>query len=213
MMAARGAGIVGIVLAAGQGRRFDPAGARNKLLQALPAAVGAAPSDTVVEASARKLLAALPRVVAVVRPGAPDVADRLRSLGCDVTVCEGADSGMAASLVHGLGHARDAQGWLVALGDMPHVQPSTIAALLDALAQGADIAAPSHGGRRGNPVGFGRRHLPLLLALDGDQGARIILKNHPVNDVAVDDIGILHDIDTPDDLRAVRSEGDAKGRQ
>jgi molybdenum cofactor cytidylyltransferase len=55
-------------------------------------------------------------------------------------------------------------------------------------------------GKRGNPVGFDRRHLPQLLALEGDQGARGILKQYPVQEVDVDDAGILQDIDTPQDL-------------
>jgi molybdenum cofactor cytidylyltransferase len=191
------AGIVGILLAAGRGRRFDPAGERNKLLQPLQ------DGDVVVSASARHLLAALPDTVAVVRDDA--VGAVLAATGCRVTVCPDADSGMAASLVHGLRCTEDASGWVVALGDMPRVQPSTIAALARAVEEGADIAVPvhgdGHGKRRGNPVAFGRRHLPQLLALAGDRGARGIVKDNIVNEVAVDDPGILLDIDTPPDLQ------------
>jgi molybdenum cofactor cytidylyltransferase len=183
------------LLAAGRGRRFDPSGAQNKLLQPL------AGGDPVVVASARNLLAVLPKVIAVVPPADGGVAQALRALGCDVTVCADADTGMAASLVQAIRHSLpDAQAWLIALGDMPHVQPSTIAALCDALAAGAAIAAPVRHGKRGNPVAFGRDYLPALLALEGDQGARGILRASPVSEVAVDDPGIFHDIDTPSDL-------------
>jgi molybdenum cofactor cytidylyltransferase len=186
---------VGILLAAGRGRRFDPAGTRNKLLQQLPG------GELVVTASARNLLAALPRVVAVVPPDDGGVGDTLRALGCEVTVCPDADTGMAASLVHAIRHSLpQAQGWLVALGDMPYVEPATIRALRDALAAGAGIAAPVLQGRRGNPVAFGAVHLQALLALQGDQGARGILKAHPVTEVVVDDPGIFRDIDTGADL-------------
>lgn len=188
-------GVVGILLAAGSGSRFDPSGARYKLLQALPG------GEAVVAASARALLAALARVVAVVRAQDSATAGLLRELGCEVVVCERAGEGMAASLVCGVRHAQDADGWLIALADMPYVQPATMAALARAVApDGAAIAAPVHGGRRGNPVAFGRAHLPALLALEGDQGARSILKNNPVNELAVDDPGILQDIDTPSDI-------------
>ena len=185
---------VGILLAAGRGRRFDPSGVENKLLQVLGS------GDAVVVASARHLLAVLPRVVAVVRPEAGLVAQVLAALGCEVTVCPDADSGMAASLVHALETTLDAQCWLLALGDMPEVQEDTMRSLLAAIGAGVDIACPTYMGRRGNPVAFGRRHLPLLLALEGDQGARSILKTHPVCEVAVPDPGVLHDIDTPADL-------------
>jgi molybdenum cofactor cytidylyltransferase len=103
--------------------------------------------------------------------------------------------------VHAVRHSLPAaEGWLVALGDMPHVQPATIAALCDALAAGAAIAAPVYRGRRGNPVGFGREHLEALLALEGDQGARAILASQPVTLVEVADAGIFGDVDTPSDL-------------
>lgn len=190
--------IAGILLAAGKGSRFDPSGARNKLLQPLD------DGDPVAVASAKNLLAALPRVVAVVRPQSTALADALRTIGCMPTVCAEAETGMAASLVHGLRHASDADGWVIALADMPHVSPGTIAALAGAIERGADIAAPSYRGMRGNPVAFGRRHLPQLLLLQGDRGARELLKAHPVVEVAVDDPGIMRDIDTPADLERAR---------
>lgn len=216
---------VGILLAAGRGRRFDPSGAQNKLLQTLPG------GDAVVVASARHLLSVLPRVIAVVSPQGEAVAQALRALGCEVTVCPDADEGMGASLVHAVRHSLHASGalqsasgaapqvsgsppasrapliasppassWLVALGDMPYVQPATIQALCDALAAGADIAAPMCAGRRGNPVAFGQVHQAALLALEGDQGARALLKRALVTEVAVDDAGIFQDIDLASDL-------------
>ena len=191
---------VGILLAAGRGRRFDPAGQRNKLLQPL------ADGEPVVVASARRLLAAVPRVVAVVPVDDGGVAGRLTALGCDVTVCPDADSGMAASLTHAIRYSLVSepapQAWLVALGDMPYVEVSTLRLLADALAAGAGIAAPALDGRRGNPVGFGAIHLDALLALRGDQGARRLLQTCPVTEVPVHDRGIFRDIDTPGDLTA-----------
>ncbi|HJU99784.1 MAG TPA: nucleotidyltransferase family protein [Burkholderiaceae bacterium] len=189
--------LTGVLLAAGRGRRFDPTGQRSKLLQPL------AGGGTVAEASARQLLAVLPRVVAVVRPGEHVLAAALGALGCEVCVCPDADLGMAASLVHAIDYARGAEGWLIALADMPFVQAATIASLaaaVDSVPNGAGIAAPVYRGQRGNPVAFGHAYLPLLLALEGDQGARAILRAHSVREVAVDDGGVLRDIDTPDDL-------------
>ena len=109
---------------------------------------------------------------------------------------------MAASLAHAVGQARAAPGWLLALGDMPHVQVATMRLLAQALAQpgGAQIAVPLCQGRRGNPVAFGRLYLPQLLALQGDQGARGLLTRYPVTEVEVADPGIWQDIDTPADL-------------
>nr|WP_308633628.1 nucleotidyltransferase family protein [Massilia sp. YIM B02443] len=189
------------MLAAGRGRRFDPQGRRNKLLQPLPG------GDPVVVASARLLLAACARVVAVVPPDDGGVAEALRALGCEVTTCPDADAGMGLSLAHAVSHSlhldpAPEQGWLVALGDMPFVDPSTLRLLAAAIGEGADIAAPLFEGRRGNPVAFGAVHRDALLALDGDQGARRLLASHPVTAIDVHDSGILRDIDAPGDLPA-----------
>jgi molybdenum cofactor cytidylyltransferase len=187
--------LAGILLAAGRGVRFDATGQRNKLLQPL------AGGDEVAVAAARNLLVATPSVLAVVRPGSDALVEKLKEAGCEVIVCDHADEGMAASLVHALSHKRTARGWVIALADMPFVQPETIAALAAAVDAGAGIAAPAIDGRRGNPVAFARMHLDELLQLRGDEGARKLLRAHPVTTIAVDDPGILQDIDTPPDLQ------------
>jgi molybdenum cofactor cytidylyltransferase len=183
---------VGILLAPAGGVDSTPR-VRTKLLQPL------ASGEPVVAASARA--GSLPKVLAVVAPGDVGVAATLRALGCEVTVCADAGQGMGASLVHALRQSLPAaQAWLVALGDMPRVRESTVRALADAVANGADIAAPVHRGRRGNPVAFGAACLPALLALQGDEGARRILKQRQVTEVEVDDAGIFQDVDQPSDL-------------
>jgi molybdenum cofactor cytidylyltransferase len=186
---------VGVLLAAGRGRRFDSSGGQDKLLQVLPG------GEAVVVASARAMLAVLPRVLAVVRGEDGAVARALSALGCELVVCPEADDGMAASLVRGVRHSLpQGRAWVIALGDMPHVAPATIAALCGALDGGAAIALPVRGGRRGNPVAFGRAHQEALLALHGDCGARSIVQANPVVEVEVVDYGIFRDIDTPADL-------------
>ena len=194
MHEARADQFAGILLAAGRGARFDPSGAQDKLLQVIEN------GDAVAVAAAKNMLAVLPMVQAVVRPGADALAAQLRMLGCAVTECPTAEDGMGASLVFALTRTRDAGGWLIALADMPYVQPATIAALLRAIDDGADIAVPTHAGRRGNPVAFSRLHLPRLLELSGDRGARSLLQTLAVVETAVDDAGIHRDIDTVDDL-------------
>ncbi len=185
---------MGILLAAGQGSRFDASGKQNKLMQLLPS------GDAVAVASAKNLLSVFPEALAVTRPGAAELAAALQSTGCRVLRCADAERGMASSLVYGLQHAGDCAGWMIALGDMPYVQTATLQAMLQELRKGAGIVVPVHQGRRGNPVGFSRAYLPQLLALSGDQGARSLLKNYPVTEVVVDDAGIHADIDVRSDL-------------
>lgn len=192
--AALGVGVIGILLAAGQGRRFDPSGQRNKLLQ--PLACG----RPVAAAAARTLVAATGSAIAVVPPGGDALARVLRDAGCRTVVCPDAAQGMGASLVCGLRAAGPADGFLIALADMPYARPETLAALADAVARGAGIAVPVCEGRRGNPVAFGALHLPRLLQLGGDEGARKLLKAFPVQEIEVQDPGIFRDVDRPEDL-------------
>ena len=73
---------------------------------------------------------------------------------------------------------KDAAGWIVALGDMPWIQSSTIARVAAAIADGAVVAAPFHRGQRGHPVGFGAACFAELAALTGDDGAKSVVASH-----------------------------------
>jgi molybdenum cofactor cytidylyltransferase len=191
--------IVGILLAAGRATRFGG----DKLLAPLVQGGADVPPGTPIGvASALHLVAALPESIAVVRPGDVILAGRLRAAGLQIVECENADEGMGASLSCGVASSRDADGWIVALADMPWIASSTIASVAGALTRGADIAAPCLGGRRGHPVGLARRHYPALIALRGDSGARAVLASNEERIVRVEvgDTGIMRDVDTPADM-------------
>ncbi len=196
------AGIVGLLLAAGRGARFDPSGATSKLLAAAP--TGPHAGVPVAVAAARTLRASLPRVVAVLRaadsPAQRDLHRLLAAEGCEIAINPRADDGIGASLAAGVHASREAGGWLVALADMPAIAPATVGAVRDALRDGAISAAPLHAGRRGHPVGFAAALRADLLALGGDTGARDVLAAHPPRLIAVDDPGCLLDLDTPGDF-------------
>ena len=144
----------------------------------------------------------LPNVIAVVRPSSDELTKALKAEGCDVVVCENAAEGMGASLACAARTAGEADGYLVALGDMPFVRRTTIAAVRDALAGGAPIVAPYFRARRGHPVGLSRKFLKDLVALQGDAGAKNLLAEHErsILKIPVGDPGVIRDIDTPDDL-------------
>jgi molybdenum cofactor cytidylyltransferase len=183
-----------LLLAAGRGTRFDPSGLQNKLLAPL------ADGTPVACAAAHALLATLPNVIAVVRPGAEALAHALNEAGCDVVFSTDAERGMGATLAAGVRATAESQGWIVALADMPWIAPTTIEALARRIDAGASIVAPVYGGRRGHPVAFGAMHRDALSSLDGDIGARSLLASNEVITIVVDDAGILADIDTHADL-------------
>ena len=193
--------IVGILLAAGRGARFGG----GKLLAPIPAASHGVGSGTPVgAAAAMHLMAALNDVVAVVRPGDAMLERVLADTGARVVECARADEGMGASLACGVAAAADADGWIVALADMPWIAPGTIAAVADAVRAGAEIAAPRWRGERGHPVGFARAYGPLLVGLTGDEGARAIVaaRQWMLALVDVEDAGAVRDVDRPADLKS-----------
>jgi molybdenum cofactor cytidylyltransferase len=184
--------IVGLLLAAGSATRFGSDKLRHELPHGVSLAVQAA----------RHLKTAVPRIVAVVRPGADATAQALGAEGCEIVVCERAAEGMGASLACAARAAGAADGYLVALADMPFVRPSSIAAVRDALAAGALIAAPYFRARRGHPVGIAGSLRAELERLSGDEGARKILaaRENELVKVPVGDPGVVRDIDRPEDL-------------
>ena len=184
--------ITGILLAAGAGRRFGS----NKLLHPL---AGGEPVGVV---AGRNLIAAVPDCVAVVRAGDHALAAALDAIGLRIQEHPGADGGLGTSIATGVAATAGAAGWLIALGDMPWVQPETIRALADALRSGAELVAPVHAGTRGHPVGFAAPWRERLEALTGDRGARDLIVAHVAQIVLLSsaDPGVLLDVDAPADL-------------
>lgn len=195
--------VIGVLLAAGQGRRFDATLRRLKLIETCSA--GPAAGEPLALAAAQALRAALGTVVAVVRSDRDPKQRRLHELlaaaGCTLVAypADGA-GGMGASIACAVASRPEAGGWIIALADMPAIRPATIVAVRAAIAQGAACAAPYFQGRRGHPVGFGAVCGPELAALHGDAGARAVLERHRPLRIDVDDPGILQDVDLPADL-------------
>lgn len=179
-----------ILLAAGRGTRFGADKLMHPLADGIPMAL----------AAARNLKAALPDVLAVVNGENPELMALLEEIGVEVSVCPNAAQGMGASLAWGVAQTRRAEGWLIALADMPWIRPETILAVAGAVDVPHGIAAPLYQGRRGHPVAFGRDHGPALLALSGDEGARRLLAGFAREVILLpcEDSGAVRDVDFPE---------------
>jgi len=188
--------VVGILLAAGRATRFGG----DKLLALLRSADLAGEPIGVV--ALRHLRAAVPEVIAVVRPDDHAIAAELGANGARIVRCANADDGMGASLACGVRASADACGWVVALPDMPWIRAQTIARVVTAIAHGAPLAAPFHRAQRGHPVGFSRDCYEALAALTGDEGAKQIVaaRSDELVRIDTDDDGVLRDVDTAADL-------------
>ena len=82
---------------------------------------------------------------------------------------------------------------------MPFILPSSIERVVAAMADDA-VSVPVLGGEFGHPVGFGRAFGSALSGLSGDRGARPLFEQGRVIEVAVDDLGVLWDVDVPEAL-------------
>ena len=129
-------------------------------------------------------------------PGAPEVER--------VTI---ASAALSTSLKAGLAAAGDAQGIFVFLGDMPRM-PHDLAGRLAAALQGGYAAVPFCEGRAGHPVLLSARSFADIAALTGDAGAGKLLKGRAdVVRIECSDPGIVFDVDRPQDIDRLRSEG------
>lgn len=190
--------MVGILLAAGFSRRF---GSTDKLLQLL------ADGRPIALASAEHLIQAIPECIAVLRPENKALAALLGNAGLNVIFCNDNEQEMADSLTAAIRYSSSFEaakdGFVIGLADMPYIRPETIRAVANEVAGGASIVIPTYQNQRGHPVGFSAKFRHELENLQGDEGARSIIKRYPneIHFLPMDDAGILSDIDTPADLK------------
>ncbi|MGV8889878.1 MAG: nucleotidyltransferase family protein [Pseudomonas sp.] len=183
-----------IVLAAGQGSRFrQAAGAeKDKLLADCTGRDGTVRS--VIEQVLVNLPASLEMRVLVTTEDRPQVIRMAKAYGCEIVLIE--STGMGDSIAAGVAACPQLSGWLIVLGDMPFILASSIERVVAGIADDA-VSVPVYGGEYGHPVGFGRSFGPALMALSGDRGAKALFAQARVVEVAVDDPGVLWDVDVP----------------
>ena len=186
-----------IVLAAGQGSRFrQVAGAeKDKLLADCTGRDGAVRS--VIEHTLVNLPVALDKRVLVTTADRPQVIRMAKAYGCEIVLIE--STGMGDSIAAGVASCAQLNGWLMVLGDMPFILPSSIEQVVEQMADDC-ISVPLQGGEYAHPVGFGRSFGPGLMALSGDRGAKALFAQGRVVEVVLDDPGVLWDVDVPQAL-------------
>ncbi|MBB2887499.1 MULTISPECIES: NTP transferase domain-containing protein [Pseudomonas] len=187
-----------IVLAAGQGSRFRQVAGddKDKLLVDCTARDGIT-VHSVIEQVLVNLPATLEKRVLVTTADRPQVIRMAQAYGCEIVRIE--TTGLGDSIAAGVAACSHLGGWLIMLGDMPFILPSSIEQVVAAIADDA-ISVPVHEGQYGHPVGFGRSFGPGLMALTGDQGAKSLFAQARVVEVAVEDRGVLWDVDVPEAL-------------
>lgn len=90
------------------------------------------------------------------------------------------DLGQSHTLQLGLSALRNLDGVLFQVADQPLLRRESIEALIALWRmEPACIAALGHQDRRGNPCLFPARYFPELMAISGDRGGSVVIRNHP----------------------------------
>jgi CTP:molybdopterin cytidylyltransferase MocA len=187
------------VLAAGRGVRFGgdipkpllELGGRPLVSHAVAAAVGSGLAPIVVVISDDRTAAAIGAgvrgAITIARNPAPE---------------QGISSSLRVAL-QALEADASVAGAVVGLADQPLVGSDAYRRVASAHEDDAQLAVATYGGVRGNPVLIGRARWDEALALEGDEGARVLLRRHGAVEVPCDGTGEPSDIDTPEDLIAL----------
>jgi CTP:molybdopterin cytidylyltransferase MocA len=187
-----------LVLAAGAGTRF---GERSKLLAELDG------RPLLAHAVAAQCgVAELERIAVVLGAAAEEILTRVDFMRAEPVVCERWHEGQALSLRCGIEHlsaAGHVTRVIVTLGDQPRVGPELIARFVG---QPPGTRAV-YGGVPGHPVVLGPVQMRAIAALRGDQGARELLQGGST--IECGDSSTVRDVDTPEDLEAIRHEARA----
>lgn len=190
--------LVGVVLAAGAGRRFG-----------MPKALVRHGTQLLVERAVGLLRdGGCGPVLVVLGAGAEQVLATADLRGARPVLNPDWAGGMGSSLRAGLAAVpSDATAVVVTLVDLPGLGPESVRRLA---AAGGEAAVATYQGVRGHPVRLDRSVLAeVAAAAVGDRGAGPWLAAHPqrVRLVPCDGTGDPRDVDVPEDLAAVAGEG------
>ncbi len=193
--------VFALVLAAGRSRRM---GRHNKLLLDVEGV------PLVRKVASAAAASSCDGVMVVTGHEASRVAAALLSAGVETVYCQDYALGLSASLRTGIAALpQSCDAVVVCLGDMPNVTSADIDRLVAAYdpLQSRAVCVPTFRGKRGNPVLWDRRFFSELMDLKGDVGARHLIGEyaHLVCEVAMDDEGVLTDVDTPQALRSLEA--------
>lgn len=190
--------IAAVVLAAGSGSRFGASAKQLAELDGIP-----------LLEHALRAVEAVPqvgRIVVVLGARAEEIRAGVEFGQAEPVVCEDWADGQAASLRCGIEAVADAEAAVLTLGDMPRITPEVIAAFADlAVAHGAQARARAvYRGAPGHPVVLGREYFPRIAALQGDVGAREVLKAIGAYPIECSHLCSAVDVDTPEALEELR---------
>jgi CTP:molybdopterin cytidylyltransferase MocA len=187
--------IGGIILAAGEGRRFGG-----------PKQLAELHGRPLIEHALAAMLAvpAIEPVVVVLGAHADAIREQADLRGADVVVCPDWADGQSASLRAGAAALGEVDAAVITLADQPFISPEAIAGVLNHRGRHLGVRAV-YDGAPGHPVLLERRLLDHVSELRGDAGARDLLTGDHVLEWECGRLCDPTDIDTPERLQEVQS--------
>jgi molybdenum cofactor cytidylyltransferase len=145
------------------------------------------------------------RIVVVLGANADRLEPLVRGVRVSVVINRGHADGMASSIRTGLASVPpDCPGVMIALADQVSVTPGDLRRLVDAWRENPErVAAARYGDSVGVPAIFPAAMFDQLEKLQGDRGARDLLRREAGQVTGVPMPTAAVDVDTPADLAAV----------
>lgn len=190
--------LAAIVLAAGRSRRFD---AGNKLLADLDGMPVLAHTLAAVSA------AGFDQILLVTNHDHDAIVQTAHRFAVNAVQCPKADGGMGQSIAAGVTRlAPGIDGFAILPGDMPLIMPQTLQILAQTFAAHAAhsiVYTADRDGAQRNPVFWPRAYASQLAHLEGDRGAKSLIRDAIA--VRIADASELLDVDDPAALDQARS--------
>ena len=144
-------------------------------------------------------------VTVVLGANASDVVPALGRLPVSLVINRDWNEGLASSIRAGVRSLPGSCGGaLLLLADQASITSADLQRLADSWARNPRaIVAAQYAGSHGVPALFPRSEFPALLRLQGEQGARALLRNPAVSVIGVPMPSAAIDIDRPEDLAAI----------
>ena len=186
--------ISAILLAAGQSKRMDGENKLTKEIQGTP----------LIKLSVKNIIASSIDELIIVLGHQKEIIEKLidKNEKIKFVFNKNFEKGMASSIKIGLNNLSEkTEAFFICLGDMPMVNSNIYNQLINSRNQ-KNIIVPTYNGQQGNPVLFDKSMKEKIMAIQGDVGAKKILKlnRDTILNVEVGNQSIRKDFNTKDDF-------------
>lgn len=150
-------------------------------------------------------------IVLVTAPGDEPLQAWARQNGITLALNPDPERGMLSTIQEGIAALAGrlaGEVLLVSPADLPHLQATTVAELLQKMIEtGAPLALPTYHGKRGHPLAIAPRLVSEIDNLDPNIGLKQLRDRHDKDllEIEVEDAGVVQDVDTPEDYERLTS--------